>query len=133
MLLIKTKIGPSGTHGIGLFANQVIPKGTKTWEYTNWFDISYSEDQLLKMSESAREQVLWYAYFDKQDKKYILCSDDQRFINHSKDPKKINIESTPNFDIALKDIQVGEELLCDYNKFDDTYFDRIGLDQEKLS
>lgn len=29
MLLIKTKIGPSKIHGIGLFSDQSIPKGTK--------------------------------------------------------------------------------------------------------
>jgi len=82
--------------------------------------------------EEARRQILWYAYFDKKTGKYVLCSDDYRFINHSADKKKINIESSPYNDIALRDIQPGEEFLCDYNKFDDTYFARMNLSEKDL-
>jgi len=130
MLLIKAKAGPNGVHGIGLFALEFVPKGTPTWRYESWFDVSYTEEDLSKMSEAARSQVMWYAYFDKETKKYVLCSDDQRFINHSS--KNFNIISTPNDDIAARDIQPGEELLCDYNKFDDTYFDRMGIKEVDL-
>ena len=132
MLLVKTKLGTSGIHGMGLFADQFIPKGTPTWRYTPWFDIAFSEEQMKEMSESARKQIMHYHYFDQKTQKYILCSDDQRFINHANDPIKRNIESTPNEDMAIRDIKPGEELLCDYNKFDDTYFNRIGFDKESL-
>lgn len=132
MVLVKTKLGKSGIHGIGLFADQFIPAGTPTFRYTPWFDITYSEEDLSRMSDEARRQILWYAYIDKPTNKYILLADDYRFINHSKDAKKINIESSPNEDVALRDIQPGEELLCDYNKFDDTYFKRLGISESNL-
>ena len=130
MLLVKTKLGESSKHGIGLFADQFVPKGTVTWEYSSLYDSSYTEDEVQKMSEPARQQFLHYAYFDKDINKNILCFDDQRFINHTSNGA--NILSTPHRDIAIRDIDVGEELLCDYNKFDDTYFTRQGIKEEEL-
>ena len=132
MILVKTRLAVSGVHGIGLFADQFIPKGTKTFEFIPWFDVSFTESDLAKMSEECRRQVLWYAYLDKKTNKYALLSDDYRFINHSQDVTRVNIESTPDIDIALRDIQSGEELLCNYNKFDDTYFPRMGLKETDL-
>ena len=49
MLLVKTKLGVSSVHGIGLFAAQFIPKGTATWEYHPDFDTSFGEDDLARM------------------------------------------------------------------------------------
>ncbi len=122
---IKTLIKPSARHGIGLFADQFIPKGTTTWQYDPAFDSSFSESDIERMTESARKVFLNYAYFDKTLNKYVLCFDDQRFINHSKE--HANILSTIERDIAIRDIKQGEELLCDYDGFDDTYFKRHGM------
>jgi uncharacterized protein len=130
MLLVKTFLGLSNRHGIGLFAAQFIPKDTVTWEFSYDFDTAHSETQITLMSPPAREQFLKYAYFDKELEKYILCFDDQRFINHcSVSP---NILSTPRRDIAGRDINEGEELLCDYNCYDDTYFNRLGIEEKTL-
>lgn len=130
MLYIETKIGPSEIHGIGLFANQFIPKGTMTWKYSPEFDTGYTKEQVSRMSESSRKIFLWYAYFDFEQNKYILCMDDQRFINHSRE--KANIISTPDMDMAARDIEPGEELLCNYDLFDKTYWDRHGIDRSTL-
>lgn len=131
MLLIKTKIGPSKIQGIGLFANQFIPKGAVTWKYHPKFDTGFTQDDVDQMSEPSRKIFLWYAYYDFDQNKYILCFDDQRFINHSKN--NFNIESTPEMDIAARDIQPGEEMLCDYNKFDKGYWKRHGIDESTLN
>lgn len=130
MIRVKTKIGQSNIHGVGLFAAQFIPKGTVTWEYSPKFDSSFTEADLALMSESAKEQFLWYAYFDKELDKYVLCFDDQRFINHSE--KNFNIISTPHQDIAGRNIEIGEELCCNYNLFDDTYWNLHNVDQSNL-
>ena len=132
MILVKTKLGKSTKHKTGLLADQFIPKGTITWEYHPLFDSAFTEEEVGQMSEPARKQFLHYAYFYKDINKHVLCFDDQRFINHSANKEDINILSTPERDIALKDIEIGEELLCDYDQFDNTYFDRIGLDRSKL-
>ncbi len=130
MLLIKTKIGNSGIHGIGLFANQFVPKGTVTWKYHPLFDTAFSEDEIIEMSDPAKKIFFHYAYFDKDLNKYVLCFDDQRFINHSL--KGLNIHSTVREDIAARDIHPGEELLCDYDKYDDTYFHRHSIKPEHI-
>lgn len=126
MLLVKTKLGISSIHGIGLFAAQFIPKDTVTWEYSPDFDTSYEEVDIERMSTSAKEQFLKYAYFDKLLCRYVLCFDDWRFINHcSQSP---NILSTLRRDVAARDIYEGEELVCDYKCiYDDTYFRRRGF------
>ncbi len=124
MILVKTKLNKSKTHGIGLYADQFIPKGTVTWIYSNKYDQSFTKKDVKKMDEITKKQFFKYAYWDKTISKYVLCFDDQRFINHSPRP---NILSTQKEDIAAKDIKKGEELLCDYTKFDENYFDNIGF------
>ncbi len=49
MLKIKTKIGPSGVHGTGLFADQFVSKGTVTWQYIPEFDIGFTEKTVSKL------------------------------------------------------------------------------------
>ena len=131
MLLVKTKLLCSQIHGIGLFADQFIPKGTTTWKYNSKFDASFSEEQVNSLSEFAREKFFHYTYFDKELNKYVLCFDDLRFINHS--ARDFNIQSKPHQDVAVRDIQEGEELLCNYNDFEDGYFTRRKIDQTKFS
>ena len=131
MLYVKTILKISSVHGIGLFANQFIPKGTMTWRYHSVFDMGFTRKQVDEMSVPARRLFLWYAYFDFAQNKYILCFDDQRFINHSS--KNFNIISTTDHDIAARDIQIGEELLCDYNLFDPDYWKRHKIDPKTLN
>lgn len=121
MLLVKTKIEPSKVHGIGLFADQFIPKGTPIWEFTPGLDIKMTEDELQKLSEPSREQYVNYCYHSLVDNSYVLCFDDSRFINHSKNPNMKSADSPKNeegMDIALRDIEKGEELTCDCREFD---------------
>jgi len=132
MLLVKTRIGESRIHGIGLFADEFIPKGTVTWEYDPELDFSFTKEKLDSFPKNVRDYFLFYCYYDKKRDLYIMPTDHLKFINHSANSNLINIESTPDQDIASRDIKPGEELLCDYNKFDDTYFDRIGLKSNEL-
>ena len=121
MLLVKTKIGPSDIEGTGLFADEFIPKGTIIWKYQDGFDHKYDVADIAKLSESAKAQFLKYTYFDTDIKKYILCFDDARFFNHSDTPNCDSEDSSEGADgltIANRDIQPGEELLCDYGEFD---------------
>lgn len=124
MILVKSKTGQSKIHGIGLFSEQFISKSIKVWEYTNWFDFSLDKKQVEKLSDSAREQFLNYAYLSKETNKYVLCSDDARFFNHHKNanitcrvPENTEFEDALEC-FALRDIMVGEELTCDYSEFD---------------
>lgn len=130
MLRVKTKIGLSSIDGIGLFADQFIPKGTVTWQYDPEFDSAFDEETIKRLpNQQAKDTFLKRCYYDYSLKKHILCGDDQYFINHSNNP---NIESTPRQDVALRDIQIGEELLCDYTKFECCWFERRGLKKESF-
>ena len=117
MILVKTKIGPSKIHGIGLFADQFIAKGTLVQKFMPGFDSIIPESEIQKLSEPAREQFLKYAYKNK-DGQYILCFDDTRFLNHSDNPNLISNNRTEEIDVAAQDIQKGEELTVNYKEFD---------------
>ena len=129
MLLVKTKLGASNRHGIGLFADQFIPKGTVTWRYNPEFDLSFPPDCLSRMPAFVKEQFFKYSYFNHEQKKYILCFDDQRFINHSAKP---NVQAKPDYDTAIKDINKGEELLCNYRDYEHDWFERRGADEKSF-
>lgn len=131
--MVRTKIGPSKIHGTGIFADQFIPKDTMTWRFAPGFDLHIKPDDLLKLSESARKIFWKYAYVDKYNDHYILCFDDERFINHSEDPniiqRKYNGE-TEGVEVAARDIKPGEELTVNYYDFDkdaDRKLKRIGI------
>jgi hypothetical protein len=52
MLLVKTKLGLSAIHGIGLFSEQLIPKGTPVLNIMSGFDYHTFDpgDPALKLS-----------------------------------------------------------------------------------
>lgn len=127
MLRVKTKLGQSGKDGIGLFADEFVPSGTVTWQYDPEFDVAFEENVITRIPKHVREQFLKYSYFDHSLKKYILCSDDQRFINHSNTP---NVLSTPEKDVAARDIHAGEEMTCDYTHYEHDWFQRRNLKRE---
>jgi hypothetical protein len=52
-LLINAKAGPSLVHGIGLIAQEFIPKGAKVWQFMPEFDLLISEDSLDRLSPAA--------------------------------------------------------------------------------
>lgn len=131
MLRVKTKIGQSKLHGIGLFADEFIPKGTVTWQYDPEFDTAFTKEQVERMPKPAQALFWHYAYNDKVQNKFVLCADDQRFINHAQSDQ--NITSTPDQDVAARDINPGEEFLCDYNLYDNSYFDRREIDVSEFN
>lgn len=130
MLRVQTRVAVSSVHGMGLFADVDIPQGTITWQYDPKFDSGFTVDQLNTLPAVAKQFLLYYTYFDPSLDKFVLCCDNQRYINHSQ--KKANVISTPTQDVAARDIRAGEELLSNYNLFDANYFDRLGLKPEDL-
>ena len=118
MMLVKTTVGPSRIHGIGIFAAQFIPKGTPTWRFEPGFDLEITPERFAALPETARAQVLNYAYRDEKTGNYVLCGDDARFYNHSSDPACGPLPDNPDLCVAYRDIEEGEEMLTDYGDFD---------------
>ena len=105
MLIVKTRLGLSKIHGIGLFADQNIPKGTMVWEFDSLIDIYIPKSNLKKIPLSSQEQLLRYIFLDKIRKKYLLCGDDARFFNHSDKPNCD--DGIDNITIAIRNIKKG--------------------------
>lgn len=125
MLLVKTKIKPSKISGIGLFADQFIPKGTLIWRFKKDFDIRVNKDYPDNLQEPAKSYFKCYAYQNPKTMNYVLCADDARFFNHSEEPNTCCVEDPEDEDtanVASRDIQVGEELTIDYREFDNDPF-----------
>lgn len=121
MLLVKTKIKPSKIHGIGLFADQFIKKGAPIWRFSPGLDLKLSEEELMRLPNLAQEQILHYCYHSIVDNTYVLPFDDARFFNHSKKPNTVSIDipgDPEGLEIASRDIEAGEELLCNCAEFD---------------
>ena len=112
MLLVNARAGLSEIHGIGLIAKEFIHKGTLIWRFQEGFDLVISEEEMSKLSGPARDQVIWYAYYDKVDKEYILSSDDDRFTNHSDTPNSVNDGEETR---VIVDIHPGMEITWDYS------------------
>ena len=121
MLLVKTRIGPSTIHGIGLFAAEFIPKGTMTWRFDRSVDGIYTKSEVGRLPEPKHTEILGmhFAYLSKQTGRYVDCGDDARFMNHADEPNTIEVvkeeEERPN--VAARDIQKGEEITIDYGLF----------------
>lgn len=115
MLLVRTTIGLSNIHGIGIFAAEFIPKDTIIWKFQPGFDLKLSEEAIQQLAPPALEQTLKYSYLENGE--YILCSDDARFFNYSRTPN-CTTDELKRYTIAARDIQAGEELTEDYEEFD---------------
>ena len=120
MLLIKTKLGPSDINGIGLYADQFIPKGTIIWRFESQLDLKLCKPAYLALKAQYDFEALdKYIYRSRVSGCYILCTDDARFINHCSQPNTIDtMDGEEGLTLAIRDIAPGEELTSDYALFD---------------
>jgi len=120
-MLVKTKIGSSKIHGIGLFADQFIKKGTVIWKFTPDFDLKFTKKQINKFPKQVREYIDKYAWLSKKSGKYCFSSDNGKYFNNSDNPNSLS-EYYPDEDEvitkAIKDIKKGEKITDDYRTFD---------------
>lgn len=123
MLIVKTKIGQSKVEGIGLFADQFIPKGTVTWKFNPKFDVYFDPSEVEKMSELQKDLIIHFAYLSKKSGKYVYSIDNTRFTNHSTNPniaedEKLSAGDAEICTVATRNIQIGEEMTIDYRAID---------------
>lgn len=114
MLLVKTYIGPSKIHGIGLFAAENIRKGTVVWEFNQNTTQIFWKKQFLSicngMSLPAILEFIDHSYI--KDGNIYYLNDRTKFINHSTTP---NIAfKTSKTEFAIRDINAGDEITENY-------------------
>ena len=104
------RVGASPIDRQGLFAVTDIPPGTRIVEYLG---------EKISKDESARRLAQYNTYIAYLNEQYDIDGETRanmaRYINHSCDPN-CTVEYTPEtiWIVALKHIQVGEELSCNY-------------------
>lgn len=96
--------------GFGVFATRKIPRGTITWALDK-FDQVISPAEKDALDSLHLEIIDKYSYRNRKGE-YVLCWDFGRYVNHSFNS---NCLSTGyEFEIAIRDIEAGEELTNDY-------------------
>ncbi len=122
MLLVKTKVKESKIEGLGLFADEFIPKGTEIWRFTQGFDQKFTREQILSFPDLLQMYMYRYCWRSKKSKLYCFSADNGKYFNHSKTPNALS-EYRDNEEevitVAIKDIEVGEEILDNYNSFEE--------------
>ena len=120
MLCVKTKVLPSPIHGLGIFADEFIPKGTEIWRFLSGFDQRFTHDQVAAFPPIVQRYLARQASFRESDL-YLLCADEGNYFNHSDVPNVHSMEKKGEEEMpvyALRDIQAGEELTENYGEYD---------------
>ncbi|MDX1719764.1 MAG: SET domain-containing protein, partial [Salegentibacter mishustinae] len=92
--------------GYGVVATKFIPEGTITWVQDDLDHVFYTS-QVEKLHPKSAQMLEKYAFRNRFGD-LVLCWDLAKYVNHSFNS---NCFSTAyGFEIAVRDIQVGEEL-----------------------
>ncbi len=120
MLLIDTEVKSSGIHGLGCFTRERIRKGDVVWRFDSRIDLLIPENELKNYPEPIQKFFRMYCYAEFQEgvKYMVLCADNSRHMNHSDTPNLGEAGEKNELNIALRDIEPGEELTVDYRLFD---------------
>ena len=110
--------------GYGVVATKFIPAGTITWVLDK-LDREFSPLDFQKM-EPIYQNILDTYTFRNNKGNFVLCWDNGRFVNHSFNSNCLT--TAYDFEIAIRDIQPGEQLTDDYGYLNIPYPFR-GIDE----
>ena len=96
--------------GIGVYASSFIPRGTIVVARDS-FDLSFTQEEFRKLPFLMRNKMKTYMYHDKNGH-LVMSWDHARYMNHSCDSNTLMTDY--NFEIAIRDIQPGDEITTDY-------------------
>ena len=96
--------------GYGLVAKKLIPKGTITWVLDK-LDREFTPQELENMEPIYQSLIDTYTFRNNKGN-FILCWDHGKYINHSFNSNCLT--TAYDFEIAIRDIQPGEQLTDDY-------------------
>jgi hypothetical protein len=96
--------------GYGVVATKFIPAGTITWVLDR-LDREFTPLELQQM-DSNYQNILDTYTFRNNKGNYILCWDNGRYVNHSFNSNCLT--TAYDFELAIRDIQPGEQLTDDY-------------------
>lgn len=97
--------------GYGVIATEFIPAGTITWALDK-LDRTFTPDD-FEAFEPIYQDILETYTFRNNKGNLVLCWDNGRFVNHSFNSNCLT--TAYDFEIAIRDIQPGEQLTDDYD------------------
>ena len=103
--------------GYGVVATEFIPAGTITW-IQDKLDREFTPIQVNSM-KPIYQNILDFYTFRNNKGNFILCWDNGRYINHSFNSNCLS--TAYDFEIAIRDIQPGEQLTDDYGYLNITH------------
>lgn len=113
---MKLVIKKSNISGLGLFAEETIPWGTRIAEYVG----QVVNDKEYKKRSKFYDRIGVTYLFDLGKNKTIdglVGGNETRFINHSKKPNSAVLrEKGRIYFYSLDDIEVGDEITFDYGE-----------------
>lgn len=110
--------------GYGVVATELIPAGTITWVLDK-LDREFSPSDFQNMEPIYQTILDTYTYRNNNGN-YVLCWDNGRYVNHSFNSNCLT--TAYDFEIAIRDIQPGEQLTDDYGYLNVPYPFR-GIDE----
>jgi hypothetical protein len=99
-----------GVVGSGVIATRRIPRGTLTWVLDD-LDRAFTGSQLNTLPPCYDDLIDRWTFHDGRGRR-VLCWDLGRYLNHSCEPNCGGSEFW--FEVALRDIEPGEQLTNDY-------------------
>lgn len=96
--------------GYGVVATRFIPKGTITWVLDK-LDREFTPAEIQSFEPIYQEILETYTYKNNKGN-HVLCWDLGRFVNHSFNSNCLT--TAYDLEIAIRDIQPGEQLTDDY-------------------
>ena len=115
MLLVKTSLGPSRIHGLGVMVGERVPAGRAIWRFAPGFDLVIPAPEARELAPAFQAYLSLYGYPspDFPDSLVLSC-DHAKFMNHSEAP---NTEIRGRETFARCDLAEGDEITCDYRVF----------------
>ncbi len=96
--------------GYGVVAKKLIKKGTIVWVLDN-LDREFTPLEILEMEDIYKDILDTYTFRNNKGN-HVLCWDNGRFVNHSFNSNCLT--TAYDFEIAIRDIEPGEQLTDDY-------------------
>lgn len=123
MLRVRTAIWPSRIEGIGIFAKEPISKGMLIWKFDIGFDMLIPKEKVAEMPDVPRHILEKHGADEGGFLRIVL--DEAKYFNHSYYPNCVHLGgSVEEYHVlALRDIEVGEEMTLDYRTLcDDPWY-----------
>jgi hypothetical protein len=105
---------------VGCFAATALEAGRMVWMLDPRIDLVLAASDILAMPPAMQIFLARYASKDFGKDRYVYCSDNARFINHSSAPNLVHnapVSATEIF--TSRPVAAGEELTLNYDFVDD--------------